>query len=150
MISRHLASLCRAGVVRREKVGRHVFFAVDGPGVLDGGDEDHPLGEDEGRHEGADAQLFPSTPGYWWNWDSNASREHYRALRNQSKMAYRRSLFLVGAAVVNRLLSAIDAYRSASAFDRNREFGAADWGIYYAADGPLWNSKLEVGFVKRF
>jgi DNA-binding transcriptional ArsR family regulator len=34
VISRHLASLCRAGVVRREKVGRHVFFAVDGPGVV--------------------------------------------------------------------------------------------------------------------
>jgi DNA-binding transcriptional ArsR family regulator len=34
VISRHLASLCRAGVVRREKVGRHVYFAVDGPGVL--------------------------------------------------------------------------------------------------------------------
>lgn len=34
VISRHLAALCRAGVVRREKVGRHVFFAVDGPGVL--------------------------------------------------------------------------------------------------------------------
>jgi DNA-binding transcriptional ArsR family regulator len=34
VISRHLASLCRAGVVGREKVGRHVFFAVDGPGVL--------------------------------------------------------------------------------------------------------------------
>ncbi len=101
-------------------------------------------------YEGVDAQLFPSTPGYWWNWDSDASREHYRALRNQSKLAYRRSLFLVGAAVVNRLLSAIDAYRSASSYDRNGEFGAADWGLYYAADGPLWNSKLEVGFVKRF
>jgi DNA-binding transcriptional ArsR family regulator len=34
VISRHLASLCEAGVVRREKVGRHVFFAVDGPGML--------------------------------------------------------------------------------------------------------------------
>lgn len=34
VISRHLASLCRVGVLRREKVGRHVFFAVDGPGVL--------------------------------------------------------------------------------------------------------------------
>jgi DNA-binding transcriptional ArsR family regulator len=35
VVSRHLASLCRAGVVRREKVGRHVYFAVDGPAVVE-------------------------------------------------------------------------------------------------------------------
>lgn len=34
VVSRHLASLHAAGVVRREKVGRHVFFEVDGPAVV--------------------------------------------------------------------------------------------------------------------
>jgi DNA-binding transcriptional ArsR family regulator len=34
VVSRHLASLCAAGVVRREKVGRHVFFEVDGAFVV--------------------------------------------------------------------------------------------------------------------
>jgi hypothetical protein len=101
-------------------------------------------------YDGAQAQLFPSTPDYWWNWDSQANQDHYRALRNQSKNAYRRSLFLVAGALLNRILSGIDAYRSASSLDRNKEFGAADWGLYYSADGPLWDSKLEMGFVKKF
>ncbi len=101
-------------------------------------------------YEGPDAQLFPTTASYWWNWDSQANRDYYRSLRNQSKNAYRRSLFLVAGAVINRVLSGIDAYRSASAMDRNQEFGAADWGLYYSADGPLWDSKLEIGFVKKF
>ncbi|HWP65532.1 MAG TPA: metalloregulator ArsR/SmtB family transcription factor [Candidatus Limnocylindria bacterium] len=35
VISRHLAVLHRAGVVRREKVGRQVFFELDGPNLLD-------------------------------------------------------------------------------------------------------------------
>jgi predicted transcriptional regulator len=35
VISRHLASLHAAGVVRREKVGRQVFFEVDGTAVVD-------------------------------------------------------------------------------------------------------------------
>ncbi len=33
-VSRHLASLHTAGVVRREKVGRQVFFEVDGSAVV--------------------------------------------------------------------------------------------------------------------
>jgi DNA-binding transcriptional ArsR family regulator len=34
VISRHLAVLHRAGVVRREKVGRQVFFELDGTNVV--------------------------------------------------------------------------------------------------------------------
>lgn len=35
VVSRHLASLHAAGVLRREKVGRQVFFEVDGQAVVD-------------------------------------------------------------------------------------------------------------------
>jgi hypothetical protein len=101
-------------------------------------------------YDGPDAQLFPSTDNYWWNWDSQASRDHYRDLRNQSKRAFQRSLFLLGAALANRILSGIDAFRSASASNHDNEFSSADWGIYYAADGPIWDSKIEIGFVKKF
>ncbi len=34
VVSRHLAVLHRAGVVRREKVGRQVFFEVDGVSIV--------------------------------------------------------------------------------------------------------------------
>jgi predicted transcriptional regulator len=35
VISRHLGSLHAAGVVRREKIGRQVFFEVDGTAVVE-------------------------------------------------------------------------------------------------------------------
>ena len=35
VVSRHLATLHQAGVVRREKQGRHVFFEVDGPEMVE-------------------------------------------------------------------------------------------------------------------
>ena len=35
VISRHLSQLHRAGVVRREKIGRQVFFELDGATLLD-------------------------------------------------------------------------------------------------------------------
>jgi DNA-binding transcriptional ArsR family regulator len=34
VVSRHLAQLHHAGLVRREKVGRNVFFEMDGPAVV--------------------------------------------------------------------------------------------------------------------
>ena len=34
VVSRHLAQLHRAGFLRREKVGRNVFFEMDGPAVV--------------------------------------------------------------------------------------------------------------------
>ena len=34
VVSRHLAQLHRAGIVRREKVGRNVFFEMDGPATV--------------------------------------------------------------------------------------------------------------------
>ena len=34
VISRHLGQLHRTGLVRREKVGRHVLFELDGPALV--------------------------------------------------------------------------------------------------------------------
>lgn len=34
VVSRHLAQLHQAGFLRREKVGRNVFFEMDGPAVV--------------------------------------------------------------------------------------------------------------------
>ena len=35
VVSRHLATLHRAGMVRREKQGRSVFFELDGPAIVE-------------------------------------------------------------------------------------------------------------------
>ena len=34
VVSRHLGQLYAAGIIRREKVGRYVFFEMDGPAVV--------------------------------------------------------------------------------------------------------------------
>jgi DNA-binding transcriptional ArsR family regulator len=49
VISRHLAVLHRAGLVRREKEGRHVFFELDGPALVE-------------RLDGIAAQLRRAVP----------------------------------------------------------------------------------------
>jgi len=100
-------------------------------------------------YEGSRASIFPETPEYYWNWDTKANQEHFRELRNQSKNAYQRSFILVGAAVFNRLLSGIDAYRAARSFGHNKEFGAAGWNIYYSGI-PGMTRTFKLGIVQHF
>lgn len=101
-------------------------------------------------YEGSRAELFPATPEYYWNWDSDASRQYFRDLRNQSKSAFRRSLLFLGAAVANRILSGIDAYRAASSFNRNIEFSQTDWRLYCSAAGILEDGEVEIGITTKF
>lgn len=100
--------------------------------------------------DGSEAYLFPSTPAYYWNWDSDQSRAHFRSLRNQSKNAYRQSLLFAGAAIINRVLAGIDAYRSASAYDRENEFSDAKWRLYYSTNGVAKDGAVEIGIAMRF
>jgi hypothetical protein len=100
--------------------------------------------------EGSRAELLPSTPEYYWNWDSDASRGHFRDLRNQSKTAYRRSLLFLGAAVANRILSGIDAYRSAGSINKQMEFSERRWGVYCSAVDFLEDGEVEIGIAAQF
>ena len=101
-------------------------------------------------YERSEAELYPDTPEFYWNWDSDVSRVHYRKLRNDSKTAYRRSLLFLGAALVNRVLSGIDAFRSAGSYNRRKEFSENGWRLYYSAAGPVTDSKIEIGISRQF
>jgi len=101
-------------------------------------------------YERSEAELYPDTPEFYWNWDSDESRVHFRKLRNDSKTAYRRSLLFLGAALVNRVLSGIDAFRSAGSYNRRKEFSDNGWRLYYSAAGFITDSKFEIGISRRF
>jgi hypothetical protein len=56
--------------------------------------------------------YLPGT-NYDWYWESDAHRVNYRSMRNSSETAFRNASFMIGLALINRLLSGIDAYRLA-------------------------------------
>jgi hypothetical protein len=59
---------------------------------------------------------------YYWNWDSDPNRTQYRDLRISSDQLDRNATFVLGALVVNRLISAFVAGRSAASYnERVRE-----------------------------
>ena len=68
--------------------------------------------------------YLEDTPENHWNWLSEEERQTFRDLRNRSREAYRRSDFMIGVAVVDRVISIIDAVRSAGRI--NRRIGIGD------------------------
>ncbi len=73
-----------------------------------------------GRAGDPDRESFPDLIGWDWRWDSEESRAHYRQLRNSEKEAKRRATFTLGALLLNRIVSGVDAYRAAKSFNRRR------------------------------
>lgn len=96
--------------------------------------------------DGENALVFPETPEYYWNWDSRQSREHYRQLRNQSKTAYRRSGLVIGAVIMNHVVSAIDAFISTGKLNRRLEFSGM--GLDYQLSVSSGHPYFYIGLSK--
>lgn len=72
-----------------------------------------------------------------WHWDSEESRLRFRRLRIRSDEMYQNSKFVVGALIVNRLISAFVAARSAGRYNRELTDG---WRLKAQADGGLFET----------
>jgi hypothetical protein len=65
-------------------------------------------------------QPYPLEDAWNWEWDGRESREHYRDLKNRSKSAYRRALYMVGLSALNRIVSVVDAIKTVRAYNRKK------------------------------
>jgi hypothetical protein len=54
--------------------------------------------------------FFPETPEWDWQWSSSELRRQYRDIKNSSDAQGRNANFTLGAALANRVLSAVDAW----------------------------------------
>ncbi len=89
--------------------------------------------------------YYPDTEAYFWNWSSEAARERYRDLKNDSKSYYRNSDFALGFILVNHFLSAVDAYWSAKRHNRGIESGFSGVDLQMLEDGG-WQLTLNARF----
>ena len=62
---------------------------------------------------GDQAVLRPETPGNAWEWDSEESRLEFRELRSKKAWASQKAFLCVGALLLNRFASALNAARIA-------------------------------------
>ncbi len=107
-----------------------------------------------GRVGDPDRAYLPDTPENHWEWQVPADRQAYRDLRNRSKEAYRKADFMIGVAIVNRVISVIDAIRSAGKIERRIEDdgfslngqGSLRLSLDPLAAGPQVSLRLYPGF----
>ncbi len=61
----------------------------------------------------AQASYIPDTPANHWDWQSTEDRVTYTILRRDARSAYKRADWMIVLAVVNRVVSVVDAVRGA-------------------------------------
>ncbi|MCH8027427.1 MAG: hypothetical protein IID63_04820 [candidate division Zixibacteria bacterium] len=107
-----------------------------------------------GRVQDQDRPYLVDNSENHWRWQSDDDRANYRRLKNSSREAFRRANFLVGLAVVNRIVSIIDAVRDAKR--TNSEIKEADFSLvgkikYRLEINPFSNNKpVSFALVARF
>lgn len=82
----------------------------------------------------------------YWRWDSDANRLFYDEQRIETREIERNEVFIIGAVVLNHLVSAINALRLAKAY--NKEIDQLSWN--FNMDFSPSKQKLFLTFSKSF
>ena len=81
--------------------------------------------------------YVPETPDTYWEWDGTANRESYRDLRNSADTAGRNRTFAFYAALLNRVVAAVDAFRVVHSHNSNSK---KQQGLKLSlSSGTSWN-----------
>jgi hypothetical protein len=77
------------------------------------------------RRERDVESIYPENTDYFWRWDTYPNRLYYDGERIQTREIEQRQVYIIGALVLNHVLSAINALRLARAY--NTEAGLTGW-----------------------
>ena len=71
-----------------------------------------------GRVGDRDRPYLDDTPANHWYWQSEEDQAVYRNIKNRSREAYRNANFALGIAIINRIVSVVDAIRDSKRIQR--------------------------------
>ncbi len=81
-----------------------------------------------GRAWDPERPYLEDTPENHWEWQSTEERRTFRNLKNRSLEAFRRSDFMIGVAILDRVVSVIDAVRSAGKLNNRLDIDSPQGG----------------------
>ena len=138
---------------------RYKSFAVSKAGVTtDGKDEEYysiisqylTIEEynDEKALEREFNEMYPER--FFWKWNSQQDREKYRSLWLSSEQTFNDVRFIVGAMILNRIASAINAVRLVSAYNKRID-EEVSWNFSIGISKPInLPHHLTLNFQKSF
>jgi hypothetical protein len=95
-----------------------------------------------------DAML--SEQKFFWKWNSTEQRKTYRSMWTSSEQTFNDVRFVVGAMLVNRLISAINAVRLVSSFNSELE-KEVSWNVSLGLDRNILNQEVyKINFQTSF
>ncbi|MBN2572020.1 MAG: hypothetical protein JXA68_07830 [Ignavibacteriales bacterium] len=94
-----------------------------------------------------DEMYNPET--HYWSWDSKTERSKYRKMWVASTEAFNNTRFIIGALIVNRVISVINAVRCVSNYNKNLE-QELSWNLYIGLEQPNMPSEVSVNFYTLF
>jgi len=87
---------------------------------------------------------------YYWKWNTNNERKSYREMWESSEHSYNNVRFVVGALLLNRVISAINAVRLVSKYNNNLE-QQVGWNVYIGVqNNPDFTSSYNLNFSTSF
>lgn len=97
-------------------------------------------------------KVYSPLSAYYWNWDNGSNREAYRQLRVSSDEVFNNSRFVIGAIVVNHIISAVNAARMAMKHNAGTGGGESDLIDIHARtlSGPAGCNGIMLSFSKTF
>ncbi|MCL4548652.1 MAG: hypothetical protein M1495_08795 [Bacteroidetes bacterium] len=91
-----------------------------------------------------------NTATQYWKWNSNDQRREYRNMWSSSEQAFNNERFAIGALILNRVISAINAVRLVNSHNKNLS-QQVSWNLYFDVDNkPMLPQSISFNFVKSF
>lgn len=91
-----------------------------------------------------------NSPNQFWKWQSNDFRKEFRNMWSSSESAFNNVRFVAGALVLNRLISAINAVRLVSAYNKNLQ-NEISWNLYFNVENKITLPQtLTLNFYTKF
>jgi hypothetical protein len=78
-------------------------------------------------------KVYDPNNGYFWQWDSDANRQQFHTSRISSDRVFNNSRFVIGAIIVNHIVSALNAARLV----RRYNYNVAESGINFRIESSL-------------
>lgn len=91
-----------------------------------------------------------NTQTHYWKWSGTAQRREFRDIWSSSETAYNNVRFAVGALILNRVISMINAVRSVSRYNANLE-NQQSWNVSFDVSNQVnLPTSLNLNFSTRF
>ena len=133
------------------------FASTNGSVNLDGKDADFFANiseftniDDYNRRKSLDREFgeIYEKEKYYWKWADVAQRTEYRTMWESSEHAFNNVRFAVGALIINRIISAIDAALMVRSYNKNLPTQTS-WNLSVGTN-RLYPSGMEINFLKSF